>query len=393
MAVRILVTLVLLFSLDSLSYADVRDDLRGINREIKEKRKLLNRSVTVETKVSSELEVIDKSLKEKQAQLKVLQNDLLKAQKGISSFQREIDSVQKDVDAKKELIQHRIRALYKSGDIGTVRMLFTAESFPQMAENMRYTQSVLAHDRKLVEEYQTRLAELSRMKKLLEADSYRLNHLKQGVADKSKEIAEEKNRKTVYLDKVREEKKGYQSSLRELQANARRLQSMIEKLEAQGRKRYSTKSGAKSKTDPGSGLVVLPDQGFGAQKGRLKLPAKGNITSTFGRHKHPEFNSFTINNGLTIAASAGDPIHAVFDGSVIFADYFKGYGNMMIIDHGGGYFSLYAHASRFSKKVGSQVSRNESVGTVGDLDSASGPKLYFEIRYQGKPVNPSFWVH
>jgi len=107
--------------------------------------------------------------------------------------------------------------------------------------------------------------------------------------------------------------------------------------------------------------------------------------------RFPDFDSFTVSNGISVAAPTGTPIHAVFEGEVIFADAFKGYGNMVIVDHGGGFFSLYAHAASIAKKVGAKVAKNEVLGSVGELDSAKGPMLYFEIRYQGKPVDPAPW--
>ena len=122
------------------------------------------------------------------------------------------------------------------------------------------------------------------------------------------------------------------------------------------------------------------------------MPARGEVVDNFGRHKHPEFNSYTVSNGISIAAPHGTEIRAVYEGQVIFADYFKGYGNMVIVDHGGGYFSLYAHAAKILKKVGTSVARNEVVASVGDTDSSHGSMLYFEIRYQGKPVDPATWV-
>ena len=134
-----------------------------------------------------------------------------------------------------------------------------------------------------------------------------------------------------------------------------------------------------------------PDQGLGAQKGRLSLPVKGTIVDRFGRHKHPQFDAFTMSNGISVSAPVGTPIHAIFDGEVIFADYFKGYGNMIIVDHGGGFFSLYAHAASVVKKVGAKVARNDTLASVGEQESSKGPALYFEIRYQGKPVDPSPW--
>ncbi len=124
----------------------------------------------------------------------------------------------------------------------------------------------------------------------------------------------------------------------------------------------------------------------------MTLPAKGEVVDGFGRHKHPEFNSYTVSNGISIAAPQGSDIRAVYDGQVIYADYFKGYGNMVIVDHGGGYFSLYAHAAKIMKRVGTSVARNEVVASVGDSDSSRGTMLYFEIRYQGKPVDPAAWV-
>jgi septal ring factor EnvC (AmiA/AmiB activator) len=165
---------------------------------------------------------------------------------------------------------------------------------------------------------------------------------------------------------------------------------MVEKLEAKNRKVHT----AKGRKIVGEEAVLppVPDKGFGSQRGRLMMPAKGEIVGAFGRHKHPEFNAYTVSNGISIAASAGTDIRSVYAGQVIFADYFKGYGNMVIIDHGGGYFSLYAHAAKIMKKVGTQVARNEVVATVGDSDSPRGSMLYFEIRYQGKPVDPSAWV-
>jgi septal ring factor EnvC (AmiA/AmiB activator) len=168
---------------------------------------------------------------------------------------------------------------------------------------------------------------------------------------------------------------------------------MIERLAALSRRKLSSrhdKPGTRVK--PAPELPPVPDRGFASQRGRMSLPVRGEIIESFGRHKHPEFNSYTFSNGLSIAAGMGTEIRSIYDGNVIFADYLKGYGNMVIIDHGGGYISLYAHAGRILKKVGAEVGRNEAVATVGDMDSARGPMLYFEIRHEKKPVDPAGWV-
>jgi septal ring factor EnvC (AmiA/AmiB activator) len=166
---------------------------------------------------------------------------------------------------------------------------------------------------------------------------------------------------------------------------------MVEKLEARSRKSYIQKD-EKKKLIPGDHYQPpVADKGFGSQRGRLSLPVSGEVVARFGKHKHPEFNSYTFNNGITISSPMNADIKSVYDGEVIFAERFKGYGNMLIIDHGGGYFTLYAHTSKINKKVGSTVHKNDVVASVGDTDSPNGAQLYFEIRYQGKPIDPGPW--
>lgn len=371
--------------------ADVHDDLQGINKEIREKKILLKKVKKVENKVSGDLEKIEKSLHEKEANLNSLGRDLKGVETTLERTQREIEVVKGEAERKKQQIKQRLAALYKAGDPGPVRMFFSSESFPQMAENLRYMNSVLQNDRKLFAEYNAKIERLGALKGTLEKDAERKEKIKADIEVKKQEIEGEKKKKAAYLLKIREDRKSYLASLKELEANARRLQAMVERLEAKSRKSYSKKIEKKSGTGADHSLPAFPDKGFGAQRGRLAIPVKGEIIGTFGRHKHPEFNSYTVSNGISIAAPAGADIHSVYEGQVIFADYFKGYGNMVIVDHGGGFFSLYGHAAKIIKKVGSAVARNDVVASVGDVDSAKGPMLYFEIRYQGKPVDPAPW--
>jgi len=239
------------------AHADVRDDLQGINREIKEKRNLLKKSTKVESKVSGELVQIEKSLKEKQDAIRNLQKDMQRVERNIITISSDLISVQGEVNQRKEMINRRIRSLYKAGDISTVRMLFTAETFPQLIENIQFTKSVLAHDRQLVVKYSEKIEELNRLKSRMNAEAAQKGKIKQDVEAKALEIEEEKTRKATYLLRVREDKKTHMVSLKELQANARRLQVMIEKLDARSRKSYSKKPDSATHVDSGKGLPTL----------------------------------------------------------------------------------------------------------------------------------------
>lgn len=370
--------------------ADVKDELQGINRELKAKKLLLKKAKKVETEVSSELGQIEKNLHEKETSLATLGRDLKEVEGLLTRTQLEIETVKGEAERKQQQIQVRLSALYKGGEIGAARMFFSSGSFPQMAENLRYMKSVLANDRKIFTEYNAKIEQLRELKGTLERDAVRKEKIKANIELKKREIEVEKRKKASYLVQVRADRKGYLASIRELEANARRLQAMVEKLDAKSRKSYTKNN--KSVVGGGAPLPPVPDKGFVSQKGRLSMPARGELVGSFGRHKHPEFNSYTVSNGISIMAPTGAEIRSVYDGQVIFADYFKGYGNMVIVDHGGGYFSLYAHAAKIMKKVGASVGRNEVVASVGESDSTRGPMLYFEIRYQGKPIDPAAWV-
>jgi septal ring factor EnvC (AmiA/AmiB activator) len=391
MRAGIVITLLVALLVPGPCRGDVKDELQGIKKEIKEKKQLLKKTAKVESEVSDELLRIERSLREKELNLAGLGRDLQGVEVSLERTRMGIDETQQEAQRRKKQITQRLATLYRAGEMSNVRMFFSSESFPEMVENLRYTRSVLEHDRRIVAEYNTRIERLRELKRTLERDLSRKEKIKSGIEAKKEEIVGEQQKKAAYLHKVREDKSHYLASLKQLEANARRLQTMVERLEARTRKSYTEKSRNKAAVGSGPPLPAVADTGFGSQKGRLSSPAKGEIVARFGRHKHPEFNSFTVSNGVSIAAPAGSDIRSVYAGQVIFADYFKGYGNMVIVDHGGGYFSLYAHAAKVLKKVGASVGRNDVVASVGDVDSPQGTQLYFEIRYQGKPVDPAPW--
>ena len=115
--------------------------------------------------------------------------------------------------------------------------------------------------------------------------------------------------------------------------------------------------------------------------------------SFFGPFKNPKFNVVNFRSGIDIQADKGEPIRAVFAGKVIYSDWFRGYGNMLIIDHGEHYYTVYAHLEETFKSKGDTVGSDEVVATVGDSGSLSGPLLYFEVRHHGKPLDPLQWIN
>jgi septal ring factor EnvC (AmiA/AmiB activator) len=131
---------------------------------------------------------------------------------------------------------------------------------------------------------------------------------------------------------------------------------------------------------------------FGLLKGRLPYPTAGMIEVGFGKVINPKFNTLTVQKGVDIRAALGSPVLAVASGRVVYADWLRGYGNLLIVDHGGGYHTLMAHLDGFARSVGDEVRRGDELGRVGETGSIKGPYLYFEIRNNGQPIDPSAWL-
>ena len=165
---RATLCLALLLAVPHLSSAGVKEDLQGVKKQIKEKNLLLSKTQKVETKVSGELQQIGKSLQEKQSSLAVLGRDLAGVEQGIGKTLQDIERERLEAEKKRQQINRRVAALYKGGDTGNLRVLFSSESFPQMSENLRYMRSVLENDKKLFSQYNQDMERLKGLKSRLE---------------------------------------------------------------------------------------------------------------------------------------------------------------------------------------------------------------------------------
>ena len=127
-------------------------------------------------------------------------------------------------------------------------------------------------------------------------------------------------------------------------------------------------------------------------RGRLEWPAAGRVVEEYGIRVNPRFGTKTFRNGIDIDAVEGSNVHVVFPGHVLYTGWFRGYGNLIIVDHGSEYYTLYAHVADMKVAEGDDVRQGQVIGTVGDTGSLQGPRLYFEVRYQGKPQDPAHWL-
>jgi murein hydrolase activator len=212
-----------------------------------------------------------------------------------------------------------------------------------------------------------------------------LVELRSAVDDERAQVTAQAERRRALLSETREDRATHERLAGELTEAARRLEALVRGL---ARRAPAQRAVARAIPAPAPGPAV----GLGRERGQLPWPAEGRVVTGFGREAHPRFGTETVRSGIDIEAPEGAPIRAVATGTVAYRGWLKGYGNLLVLDHGDGYYTLYAHASQILVDEGDQVKGGELVGRVGETGSVEGPRLHFEVRYQSRAEDPQLWL-
>ncbi|MDO8957022.1 MAG: peptidoglycan DD-metalloendopeptidase family protein [Deltaproteobacteria bacterium] len=360
--------------------AQSKKELGGLKKKIQEEKQRVKAIHKKESSVISQLNKMDRNLSEKEKELKVLNRKLEGVVQKVRKTNEELQLVTQSVETQEAFLEKRLVALYKFGETGMPQIFFSSNSYAEFLNSRRYLASILGQDRELVEDFRKRQTVLGSYREQLKEDERELQALKEQTEKKQAEIRKDRLQKGRLLDSVRGEKRIHLAAIKELETASAQLQTLLNRLEREIRE--------KAKAE----VFIPAGKGFGTFRGKLAFPVEGRILSTFGKNENPKFNTFTVQKGIEIEAAIGAEIRAVYDGRVLYSDWFKGYGKILIIDHGEGYYTLSGHASALLKNVGEEVRGGEGVALVGDTGSLKGPCLYFEIRQRGKPLDPLEWL-
>jgi len=369
-----------------------RERLKEVQRELGREREKVKEAGRKEASLARELARLDQDLKDKTQALRELEAKLRTSNQRIVKLSQEIAATDLRLTRSRRLLKSRLRAIYKQGRFGYVRMLLSAEDFSAAGRRLKYLSAVAGQDQRLMQTYSTTLTDLSQKRGELTRSKAEVAEAKDRAATTRGQIAEEQRKRRVLLASVREEKAGYLAQIKELEASAKNLQSLIARLQTEEERQRRAARSVPRRDGKEESPDIRDDGRFERLRGKLPWPALGSLASTFGRQEHPRFRTVTFNRGIEITAPEGRDIAAVADGTALYADWFKGYGRLIILDHGGGYFTLYAHASELLVRAGDAVAKGQVIGRVGDTGSLEGPQLYFELRHKGKPQDPLAWL-
>jgi septal ring factor EnvC (AmiA/AmiB activator) len=352
--------------------ATPQEEYKRIQREIDSHKGKLEDVKKRESSVLNDIEKTNRHLNIVEAELRKYRKKLMNTESNISEVEADISLNKSSIERRREWIKRKLRAVQKYGRTTDIVMLFlSADDISQLMRSGKSLQYIAAYEHRVLNTYKENLEGLQDKNRQLMMLKTELIKNKEKIRAKEASLAEKKKEKEILLASVKKEESSYTKMLKELKDASKRLLEVIRETE-------------KADTFSAEGLSKL--------KGKLPWPVEGKVAIPYGTQKDPQFNTPIFRSGAYIRAGADTLAKAVYNGKVVFAEWFKGYGQLVIINHGDGYHTLYGSLSEIFTKVGDIIKVKQIVGRVGNSGILNAPGLYFELRYKGKPLDPLQWL-
>lgn len=374
----------------AVSIKDKQEELNNILYKLENTRKKIVELNQQEKVISNQLEELDQQIDSISGEINAIQTEILKVNSEIEDLRNQIGNLEYQEKLKEreimELIErekkqskalaNRIRFMYKKDENLILIFVLQGESFAELLKGIEFVARLAKSDKELIKDLKETRAKTENVQKELKT----IISVKQDILSK---LAEKKNKleylasirrekakqlNAVYMNKketltsVKLDKELYEKLENELEALSKKLEHEIRKLQEQQRNKVYS--------------------------GKFLWPVSGVVTSGFGMRLHPILETYRMHTGIDIAAPLDAPVKAAQSGTVLMAGRLGGYGNCIIIDHGGGVSTLYAHLNSIYVQAGQQVTKGSIIGTVGSTGLSTGPHLHFEVRINGEPKNP-----
>lgn len=368
------------------SYADDLDDqVQDLQGQIDSSRLEQENWQQVIEDVSAKLKQIQADLDAANARLQGIRNKQAEINAQIAQTQNEIVKMEAYLKTRQNVLNRRVRAIYMHGQLNYLEVILGANSFSDFANRVELLKRIIRSDYNLILEIQKQKAAIEAKKAQLEEDKRQLDVLAAEAEKTQKEIAAKKAEQQKVLDAAKSNKAAAAQMEQDLNAQLASVRNLIQqRLAAAEAARQAAQQAAESDNGGGGGSDDNYVQGTGA----MSWPCRGPITSPFGYRTHPIFGTTIFHAGIDIGVDYGTPIHAADSGVVVYSGWISGYGNAVIIDHGGGVSTLYGHNQSLAVSEGQSVSKGSVVAYAGSTGNSTGPHCHFEVDVNGSPVNP-----
>jgi len=344
-----------------------------------------------------------KSLEKIQGLLNTAEKELQEAKTSYENTLKQIDILEEDLETEQNkldlqliILENRLKKFYKYNNITYLTVLLDSKDFSQFLNRYRYLESILENDAGIVKQVSEQVEMVKKQRDGLYNKKEIVELLEREIQKEKENIEISLETKNKYIVRIEEEKKKQLALLEELEKSSAQINEIIElayreKEKAQKEQQEQQQKEQHQQQQP-KNETVRTEVTLQPRKGIFQLPSKGNIISNYGKQKQENLNAYIFNSGIDIGAALGETIRAASFGKVIYIGNIKGYGDIIILDHGGNVTTLYAHLAKVLVKINDQVQKGQIIGQVGTSGGVPSPRLHFEVRVEGKPVDPFDWL-
>lgn len=354
-----------------------KQTLQQLKQEIRKTRKQRDRLRKKAEAVSQEIHRFDRRIHKKGQDAASIKRKIKQIDRELNKTDVQLTRLRVDMTDKQAVVATRLKRLYMEGRAGWVSPLVTAASYAQFQRRLLYLSSLASWERDVFEEYRRQVTQSEQLQAKQVNDRESLVVQNERIEKKLSELRKVKSQKRVILASLTKTKQSKEQMLLMLNQRENRKETLLKAMKR--RSQIATGKIKRRTTDA-------------FRRGALLWPADGDLVGRFGRQKHPTFDTYIRKKGIEIASKEGSDIRAVSGGDVVYADWLRGYGLVVILDHGNNYFTFYAHASKLLVKEGDTVTKGAVLGETGSSGLTNRNVLYFELRKGTKPVNPLGWL-
>lgn len=370
------------------------------------------------SELKSTIEQLKKELESVKSNRQSLLNDLEGSEKKIGELNQKVEELKKQLEAqhtslnnlrseqealasaKKEQegqVEQHVSAAYRLGNQSSLKLILNQQDPADLARNLKYFEYVIAARSRQIEQFNQTLIRLGELEPEIAAQTQALEASERVLEEQKQQLlsSSEERKRTIAklqstIDNKDQQLKGVEQDRKNLEEVMRKVVKTIAKYQPpeEPEPELELPSPVAKKPKPPT-FEPMRKGNFAQQKGALPWPANGRLVNSFGSSRVAGKLSW---EGIYIEGKMGDPVHAIFKGRVVFADYLRGQGLLMIVDHGGGYLSLYAHNQSLLKQTGDLVEAGQAIATLGNSGGQASAGLYFELRYNQQPTDPKPWL-
>ena len=359
---------------------DLTNQLSNIQQQLtNEANKKSEAEKTIGT-VYEQLHAIQIELDTATAELKQVQADRIRLDQDITKTEAELKAAQERLQSREKVFYKRVRDIYINGRLSYLDVVVGSKDFSDFANRMEMLKRILQADMELINTIKTEREEIASKKAKVEADRAKVLELEKVAQEKQTIINQKKAERQAVLERAMNDRDTADRAYNELMASSASITAMLQQRAAE----RAAAAAAASQGGGGGGATTTWVQGTG----QLAAPVNAPITSDFGWRIHPIYGTSRLHAGTDFGVDEGTPVHAADGGVVVEAGWISGYGYTVIIDHGNGMSTLYAHNSDVAVSPGQTVSKGQVVSYSGNTGGSTGPHLHFEVRINGEPTDP-----